>query len=183
MLKLAYAYKDKLNEVYQKIIFNKKYKYYNYGVYWNYNITVEDNSWGKIQMVSMDSKDNILGYFIANIDRNSNKVDSLGVMNFEEKDNIVFSKDLYKFIIKVFVKFNIRKIEFCVVIGNPIQKMYDKYINKYGGRVIGIKKKAVKLDDGNYYDEKHYEIFREDFIYSFQRIHRCKSISDKINKL
>jgi len=48
--------------------------------------------------------------------------------------------------------------------GNPIEKMYDKYINKYGGRIIGINKQSTKLQDGNYYDVKYYEIFRDDYL-------------------
>ena len=50
--------------------------------------------------------------------------------------------------------------------GNPIEKMYDKYINKYGGRIIGINKQSTKLQDENYYDVKYYEIFREDYLKS-----------------
>lgn len=183
MLKLSYTYKEQLNNTYQEIVFQKKYRYYNYGSWWDYNIKVEDNSWDNISMISIDISNNILGYFNADINRSSNKVSSLGIMNFVDKNNIIFSKDMYKFIIDLFIKFNMRKIEFEVVIGNPIEKMYDKYVTKYGGKIIGISKEAIKLDDNCYYDVKHYEIFRKDFTRIFQRIHKCKSINNKINKL
>ena len=57
-----------------------------------------------------------------------------------------------------------RKLEFTVVVGNPIEKTYDKLIKKYGGNIVGVKHKNCKLIDNKYYDEKIYEIFREDYI-------------------
>jgi hypothetical protein len=50
------------------------------------------------------------------------------------------------------------------VIGNPIEKSYDKLIHKYGGRVVGTYKQHTKLIDNKLYDEKFYEIFRDDYI-------------------
>jgi hypothetical protein len=50
-----------------------------------------------------------------------------------------------------------------VVVGNPAERLYDRVINKYGGRIVGIKEKSTKLIDGLYYDVKLYEIFKEDF--------------------
>lgn len=55
------------------------------------------------------------------------------------------------------------KITFSVVIGNPTEKFYDKMINRYGGRVIGIFKKDTILPDNKLYDLKFYEIFKEDY--------------------
>ena len=46
--------------------------------------------------------------------------------------------------------------------------MYDKYIEKYGGRIVGIFKEDVRLYDGEYYDHKYYEIFREEFIKKYK---------------
>ena len=57
-----------------------------------------------------------------------------------------------------------RKMEFSVVVGNPIEETYDKMIAQYGGQITGVKHKHVRLLDGNYYDYKEYEIFREDYI-------------------
>jgi hypothetical protein len=44
------------------------------------------------------------------------------------------------------------------VVGNPAERMYDKFIEKYNGRVVGIKKNEVKLVDGKFYGLKLYEI-------------------------
>ena len=65
---------------------------------------------------------------------------------------------------QMFTKFNFRKKSFFVIVGNPIEKTYDKFVSRYGGRIIGVKKQHVKLTDGKYYDKKMYEIFRDDYI-------------------
>ena len=159
---MAYTYKDKLQEAYNTIIFNDKYKYYNFTNYWTHTIKLSENSWEDIEMVSVDTNDNVRGYFRAGIARDADKVSSLGIMNFYDK-NATFSKDLYQFLTDLFNKYNFRKIEFTVVIGNPAEKMYNRIMKKYGGRIVGIKKLSTKLVDGLYYDVKMYEIFKEDF--------------------
>lgn len=168
MLKLAYNYLSELNNTYREIVFDDKYKFYNTSGYWTYELTIGNCNWSELDFVSVDKNDKILGYLGAGIDRNLNKIDYLRVLNFSNKDNIIFSKDLYKFIIDLFIKFNFRKIEFNVTVGNPIERMYDKYCLKYGGRIVGVKKQDVKLQDGKYYDNKLYEIFREDFVKNYK---------------
>lgn len=54
-------------------------------------------------------------------------------------------------------------MNFIVVVGNPIEKSYDKMIKKYGGRIVGTYKEDVKLIDGEYYDKKLYEILASEY--------------------
>jgi hypothetical protein len=42
--------------------------------------------------------------------------------------------------------------------------MYDKFIKKYNGRVVGISKESVRLTDGEFYDVKEYEILKDKYI-------------------
>ena len=51
-----------------------------------------------------------------------------------------------------------------MVIGNPIERTYDKLCQKYGGRIIGIEKEETKLQDNKYYDVKRYEILRSEYV-------------------
>jgi hypothetical protein len=162
LLKLAFAYKDKLQQKYNEVIFQDKYKFWNCSSYWEYEFKLSSDSWSSIEMVSVDSSDNIIGYLKANIERAADKVSSLGVANFGDV-NPVFSNDLKQFIFDLLFKFNFRKIEWAVVIGNPAEQIYDRFITKYGGRDTGIQRQTVKLQDGKYYDMKGYEIFREEF--------------------
>lgn len=162
MLKLAYTYKDKLQITYNTVVFNDRYKYFNFSNYWDYTIKLSENSWENIEMVSVDKEDNIIGYFRAGIARDSDKISSLAVINFYDK-NVTFSRDLYQFLIDLFEKYNFRKIEFNVVVGNPAEKMYDRIMKKYGGNIVGVKIRSTKLVDGKYYNVKMYEIFKRDF--------------------
>jgi len=162
MLKPAFAYKEKLQQKYNEIIFRNKYMFYNCDAYWSYEFKLNSDSWNSIEMVSVDSQGNVIGFMKANVDRSAEKVSSLGVVNFHNA-NAVFAKDLRQFVLDLLFKFNFRKIEWTVVIGNPAEKLYDRVIAKYGGSVTGVHRETVKLQDGKYYDMKGYEVFRSDF--------------------
>jgi RimJ/RimL family protein N-acetyltransferase len=85
---------------------------------------------------------------------------------------------MYNFLVDLFDKFNFRKIEWTVVVGNDnAEKMYDRIINKYGGKIVGVKEKSTKLIDNKYYDIKYYEIFKDDFERS--RL-KCKCVQDRM---
>lgn len=162
MLKLAKAYESELNSKILSIAYEEKYKFIQTINYYNYTIEVDNNSWNSLQFVSVNKDNDVIGYFKANIDRSADMVDSLQVMNFYDI-NLTFSKDFHKFLMDLFNKYSFRKVKFSVLIGNPAEKMYDKYIEKYNGRIVGINKEEVKLFDGKYYDFKQYEILSSDF--------------------
>ena len=52
-------------------------------------------------------------------------------------------------------------MSFVCVVGNPAERLYDKVIEKYHGRVVGVKKQEALLQDGQFYDLKLYEIVKE----------------------
>ena len=80
----------------------------------------------------------------------------------------IINKRMFDEIIRksLFEKYKFRKLKFSVCIGNPIEKSYDKMIEKYNGRIVGTYLKDAKLFDGEYCDRKVYEIFREDYLKS-----------------
>jgi hypothetical protein len=164
ILQAAYLFKDELDKCRAKLGFDDRYKYYEYG-YAEYTIKPEDNSWNAIELVSVDRDNNIVGYFKANICRTANFVSSLTIINFNETPNFTFGNDLKQFFLDLFYKFNFNKISFKVVVGNPAKNMYDRFIDKYGGRSLGIMREEVKLWDGQLYDVKIYEILKREFKY------------------
>jgi hypothetical protein len=165
MLQPAYLYKDDLFKYKCKLALDERYKYYEFDSSISFNITTDDSSWFKIQLVSVDQNNNLIGYFSAGINRHTYHVDSLGIINFTPKTNLIFAKDLKQFFLDLFNKYNFNKINFMVVIGNPAEQMYDKLVSNYGGRIVGIRKNDTKLWDGKLYDVKLYEILKEDFKY------------------
>ncbi len=168
LLKPAVLYEDQLKMAYRSIAFEDKYKYFTASNYFDFDIPLEDSTWRKIQLVSVNKKGDLIGFFSATIDRGDDAVSSLSIVNFYDL-NYVFSKDFHQFLNDLFTKFNFRKVSFSVVVGNPSEKMYDKYIDKHGGRVVGIKNKDIKLQDNQYYDLKLYEIFRDDYMKNADR--------------
>jgi len=170
MLKLAYPYQEALNKAWQACVFNEKYQFYNFGKSWDYKINLEDSSWNNIQMVSVGHDGNILGYLAADIYRNSNIVSNIGAINFGEL-NVTFSKDFYQFLTELFTKHHFRKIEWVVVVGNPAEKMYDRIVDKYGGRIIGIRRDHTITADGVLRDEKEYELSMDSFYAKTERRH------------
>lgn len=160
MLEPAIKYKDQIDTLQYNIWFNDKYKYWNCGVYYG-SFQIDENTWCKHQFVSI-IKDKVIGYIEYSVDREENNVHSLNIVNFSD-NKALFGRDLRQALRDIFEKYNFRKLSFNVIVGNPIEKSYDKMILKYGGRVVGVRKDEVKLIDGKYYDEKLYEILASEY--------------------
>lgn len=158
-------FEQQLQDKYLETILNDKYKYYHASNLQNYTLELDNDTWNKIDFVSVNDEGEVLGYLFARFDRTADLVSGLGAMNFGEI-NYQFSKDFHKFITDLLMVHNFRKINFSVVVGNPAERMYDKYITKYGGRIVGTFKEDVRLYDGKYYDHKYYEIFKDNFLAS-----------------
>jgi hypothetical protein len=155
-------YERELEQLFNTKVFDDKYKFYNASNYYNFNLELSNDTWNYIDYVSVDKDDKIRGFLSAKIDRCNEYVSSLRVINFYDM-NYTFSKDFHQFLNELFTKHNFRKVVFGVVVGNPAEKMYDKYISKYGGRIVGTYKEDIRLYDGKYYDYKVYEIFKNEY--------------------
>jgi len=172
MLDLAYKHEEQIRLNMLDTWYDEKYMYYHASPYHELYQTPSpnDGDWNCRQFVSLDRDGNLLGLITYSINREDDLVNNFGAINFSN-NKIVFAKDLAKVIDDIFCKFNIRKMEFFVIVGNPIEKNYDRLITLYGGKIIGIKTKHYKLMDGNYYDKKIYELFREDYIAAKEKTH------------
>lgn len=163
-LEFAVDYDHKLSVLMRKAMLDEKYKFYFCSSYFRYDTDVPKDSWNHLQMVSV--KDNeVIGLLGAYIDRETRNVTDLYAINFFDI-NYTFSKDFRKFLAELFDKYGFNKVSFKVIKGNDAEKMYDKYIEKYNGRVVGYRKNEIMLSDGQYYDDKLYEITKEDYLKS-----------------
>ena len=161
MLDNALKHIDELKRLHLNTWHNEKYKYYNYRLFWEMP-KFEESTWNGHDFVSINKKGEIVGAVGYSINRTTESVCGLGIINFTE--DATFGKDVLQAIEDIFEKFNFRKLSFCVVIGNPIEKTYDRLIQKYGGRIVGVEKEETKLCDNRYYDVKRYEILRSEYI-------------------
>ena len=162
MLDFAIKYKDQLEKKFINILGNDRYKFWTNACFVKYPVFTEKSEWNSITRVSVINGE-IIGYFDASIRRPENYVEKMSILSFVEGSPVVI-KDLALFVKELFVKYKYYKMNFSVLGGNPAKKIYDKFINKYGGRIAGVYKKDVMLIDGLFYDSYIYEIFREDYL-------------------
>lgn len=161
MLEPALQYADQLKKRFRETWFDDRYKYYQCSTYYE-EYKIDDGTWSRHQFVSTRDEE-IIGYIGYCIGRSEHDVSGLAIVNFEDKPSMTFSRDLGTALKDIFEKFCFRRLEFTVVVGNPIEKSYDKMCLRNGGRIVGQYRERVRLIDGQYYDEKSYEILAEDY--------------------
>lgn len=161
MLALAQDYIEELIKKERKTWEDTKYWYYNASSYMQ-PIEIDKNTWERMQLVSLNDSGEVIGYLGYSIEREVRYVSSLWVVNFT--DDKSFGIDVMQMFKDIFEKYRYRKIVFSVVIGNPVESKYDRLIEHYDGRVVGVYKDHVMLPDGGLYDMKFYEILRTDYL-------------------
>lgn len=161
MLAFAQDYKEELIKRERETWDDKKYWYYNASSYMR-PIELDKDTWDRIQLVSLNGSGEVIGYLGYSMYREARYVSSLWIVNFT--DDKSFGIDVMQMFKDIFEKYRYRKIVFSVIIGNPIEQKYDRLVEHYGGRIVGVHKEHVMLPDGRLYDEKVYEIFRTDYL-------------------
>ncbi len=162
MLDIAGKYEEKLQKIFANITFDNKYMFMS-GCSYREKYKSVESTWDTHEFVSVDSNKNVIGYITYQISREDQKVYGLQIINFSDNKTL-FGIDLMKCLDEIFTKFRFRKLRYCVFVGNPIESTYDRFTNKYGGRIVGIEKEECRLIDGKLYDMKIYEIFRDDYL-------------------
>lgn len=163
MIDLALNHQEEIKKKFRDTWFSEKHKYYSISNYYA-EFQIDENTWDYHQFVSLDSNGNIIGYIGYRIDRTADMVDNLSIINFNEDNKVIFGTDINTIVRDIFEKFHFRKLNFKVVVGNPIEVSYDRLIKKYNGKVVGIQEKHVRLYDGQYYDMRLYEILIENYM-------------------
>lgn len=174
MLEYAKKHEDELKKIFNDIAFDLYYQFAFCRTF-REEISIPDNTHWQNDFVSVN-KDKIIGYINYNINRTAGVVYDLQIIHFGADNSYTFTKDILTAIDDIFEKYKFNKIKFDVIVGNPIEPVYDRLMNEFGGRIVGINKKDIKLLDGNIYDIKHYELFSEDYFKSeyYQRFKKRK---------
>lgn len=162
MLDVAIRYQDQLIDKFRSVWLKERYKFWTGTSYFD-DWQPINSTWVDHQFVSIRNGE-IIGYIGYVINRADGDIaHNLNIINFEDEPSMTFARDLGQALMDIFEKYNFRKLNFCVIVGNPSEKAYDKMIKRYGGRVVGYRKENARLFDGKYYDEKLYEVMREDY--------------------
>jgi len=170
MLEYAKKYELKLKELYWDIAFDSHYQYRQSSPHRD-DFELPKDTYSQNDFVSIWQGE-IIGHINYSINRSANCIDNLTCVHFGNNNSYTFAKDLITAIKNIFEKYKFNKLCFCVVVGNPIEKTYDKLVKKYGGRIVGIWKQDRKLLDGNLHDVKCYEILAEDYFKSINKIEK-----------
>lgn len=161
MLDFAINHKVKLVETHRRFVTANldHCKYWIHSTWLNYELTIEESSWNKIQCVSVLKDGSIQGYISATVDNVQGVVDNFTIIGYNAKCSPTLYRDAH-ILLKRLLSSNYRKILFSSVVGSPAEKINNKIIEKFNGRVVGVKNRDIKLLDGNIYDVKIYEIFK-----------------------
>lgn len=128
-----------------------------------YHIPIEPNDSYKLQYVSIDQQNNLLGLFECNLNRETQTAYDVTAIKFISGYSPEFSADMYRFFVDVmFNRYCINRIVCSVIKGNKAEALYDKLCARYGGRIVGTFRNETKLYDGKLYDVKYYEATRDE---------------------
>jgi len=122
---------------------------------WLPNIQEETES-GRFQYAIVNSDGKLLGYLDYHIDWYSSCASRFGLISFD-RGNLIVGKDLYSELNKLIYEYKLHRIEWRMIGGNPVEKHYDKFCEKYNG-TKHILKDAIKDKFGNYHNDIIYEI-------------------------
>lgn len=164
MLEHAYYNQSELCQCIEKILNDKNlYFYFMFPVKF-FALEIDVTDYNSIQFVSKSTDGKIIGFLSASVNHGHDSIDSLNLINFTGKPNIIFSKDVESFFDEIFIKRHFRKCTFSAIEQNPAITLYRKLIKKFDGREVGFLKENKKLTDGNYYNEVLFEIFRDGYL-------------------
>ncbi len=163
MIKNAQNYIEKMNEKFRDWSLDERYKYYFLDYYEDLEGVKSD--WNGRRLLICNKEEESLGLLTYSIDRVTNNVRSLCLIKDLDKntDNFLFTKEILQILDDLFIKYKYNKLSFSVAIGNSAEKFYDKWIEKVGGRIVGVKEKDSITIFGDKVDMKMYEVLKENY--------------------
>ena len=156
MLKPAIIYRDEIQRKMQEYFYTEDMMLECGDILGNWTPRIEETEDGTEQWAVLDG-DNVIGFLTYHINWYSGNVSRFGMMSFE-RNNIVFGADIGKKVIELIKRF--RRVEWRMVGGNPVERHYDKFCQRFGG-TKHILKNAIRDREGNYRDDVIYEIIKE----------------------
>ena len=158
MIKPAANYAVEIEQLYNERLYDPSSFFY-IGNEENYPIVLSNNEErsGKYNWAVLDNE-KVIGYISYWIDWTTRCASSFGMYCFDE-GNLVFGlaiRDVMKMLIE---EYRLHRIEWRMISGNPVQKHYDKFCEKYGGNRV-VLHDVCKDRYGKFHDEYIYEIIQ-----------------------
>lgn len=164
MLRLAIEHKNDLAKSMTATSIFPKNKWFHCLGYTEYTLNVRENDFDGLQMVSVIPGGYVIGFFACGFDRIVRKAYQIEAINFSFKNNTLFARDMFAFLDGLFTTYGMNKVEWSVVVGNPIEAQYDRIAKRYGGSIVGVEHQTCTLRDGTLCDKKYYELMRSEYM-------------------
>ena len=155
MLVPAILYKEEIKSKMLEYNYTEDMMYYS-GYLGNALPSIEEDTNGKLYQYAIVDDSKLIGYFTYQIDWYNSCAYNFGLYSFN-KNNRQIGLDIYKELKKLINDYHLHRFEFRMVSGNPVEKHYDKFCQKYHGRKI-ILTDVLKDRYGKYHNEVIYEI-------------------------
>lgn len=137
MLVPAILFKDQITSEFQRIYYTEDMMYLTGCLeQWSPDISTNPEE-GKFDFAIV-SNDKLIGYLSYRIDYYCSKAYNFGLLSFD-RGNPVVGEELFNKMEELTKR--LRKIEWRMVGGNPVEKHYDKFCKKHGGRKHNMQNK------------------------------------------
>lgn len=164
MLVNAYQLENKIRDAMFPLWYDEEYQWFFAGrSHTPYSLYEYGDAKGR-HFASVDSAGGLVGIIGYKIHEDPNAVAGLYILRFPGTSKAVFGRDLLQAVDDVFRKFGHNRLSYGVVIGNPAERMYDRWTARLGGRTEGLQRQAATNLAGNLCDFKEYAILREEYI-------------------
>jgi hypothetical protein len=163
MLIRAFKRDKDLKELLEKEFDNKEYSKYYFTTDYFRQISIDESEYYGFNYISVDKSQKILGFIGCEYNRESSTVSSCNLINLSEKPNIIFVKDVFSFVKKLFVEIKVDHITWYCMKGNPAEKIYDKFIDKYHGNKSSVIPRFYYKKSMGYVDAYIYTLTKENY--------------------
>lgn len=154
MLKPAILYRDEIyNEFLRKSYSDEMFLYM--GCIATSMPEIQERNDGGVYQYAIIDNYELVGYFCYEVDWYSSTAHCFGLMGFKKSSAIGI--DIIRELRKLINDYNIRRIEWRMIGGNPVEKHYDKFCKRYNGRKL-VLHDAIRDRKGKYHDDVIYEI-------------------------
>lgn len=163
MLKNALNYKDEIQRKFADVMYDLDYQFFGGGNGLNM-ITIFDNNFEHHQLASIDENGNVIGYIAYHVDYAAMSCCNFGAISFD-RGNLTFTKDLLQAIDDIFYKYRMNRIDFWCFVDNPIRPTYQRLVEKFGGRVVGVLEDTARLMDGKLHSSMIFELKADEYLF------------------
>lgn len=155
MLVPAILYKEEICKRFAQYIYTEDM--INYTGYLGHSLpTIEENNDGSLYQYAITENGKLIGYFTYSIDWYTFCAHCFGLFSFD-RNNKTIGFDVYRQLRKIIKDYRIHRLEWRMVGGNPVEKHYDRFCEKYHGKKF-VLTDAIKDRYGKYHDDIIYEI-------------------------